>query len=342
MRPIGTPAELERRRRLAVQRLAEGESAAIVARILGVNRTSLWRWQQAARRPGGLDSKPHPGPKPRLADAQLARLERLLLQGATAHGWDTDLWTAARVAEMIRRHFGVCFHAEHVRKLLKRRLGWTSQKPQKRAAERDEDESARWLADEIPKIIAETRRRGAHLVFLDESGFLLSPLVRRTLAPRGQTPVHRCRDRRDRISAISCITYSPVNLTPGLYFRLMPDNENVRAVDVVAFLEAVRRRLRHGLTVVWDGSNIHDKALVVRRWLAEHPEVVTHKFPAYTPELNPQEGVWGWTKYGRLANYAPDNVHRLRARVSEELEYLRTHPYELDAFVHHSNLPLLV
>jgi transposase len=342
MRPIGTSAELERRRRLAVQRLAEGEAPATVARILGVNRSSLWRWQQAARRPGGLDAKPHAGPKPRLSDAQLSRLERLLLQGATAHGWDTDLWTAARVAELIHRHFGVSFHAEHVRKILKRRLGWTSQKPQKRAAERDEEEIARWLAEEIPKIIAETRQRRAHLLFLDESGFLLSPLVRRTLAPRGQTPIHRCPDRRDRISAISGISYSPANLTPGLYFQLLPENKNVHAVDVVAFLEAVRRRLRHGLTVVWDGSNIHDKALIVRRWLAEHPEVRTYRFPAYAPELNPQEGVWGWTKYGRLANYAPGDVHQLRARVLEELEYLRTHPYELDSFVHHSNLPLLV
>ena len=59
-------------------------------------------------------------------------------EGAKAHGWRTELWTAARVADLIERHFGISFHPEHVRKVLKRKLGWTSQKPQRRAKERDE------------------------------------------------------------------------------------------------------------------------------------------------------------------------------------------------------------
>jgi len=122
-RPIGTPAELERRRRRAVELMDQGESPTVIARILGVHRPSLYRWRQADRsRPDGLAAKPHPGPTPRLSDTQLAELERLLLQGATAHGWANELWTAPRVAEVIHRHFGVRFHPEHVRKILKRRL----------------------------------------------------------------------------------------------------------------------------------------------------------------------------------------------------------------------------
>jgi transposase len=122
-RPIGTSAELERRRRHAVALMRQGESPTVIARILGVGRPSLYRWQQAARsRPDGLAAKPHPGPAPRLSDAQLAELEGLLVQGATAHGWANELWTAPRVAEVIRRHFGVSYHPEHVRKILKRRL----------------------------------------------------------------------------------------------------------------------------------------------------------------------------------------------------------------------------
>jgi transposase len=122
-RPLGTPAELERRRRRAVDLMNQGESPTAMARILGVCRNSLYRWHSQARsRPDGLAAKPHPGPTPRLRDDQLQHLEDLLLDGATAHGWPNDLWTAARVAEVIRRHFGIVFHPEHVRKILKRRL----------------------------------------------------------------------------------------------------------------------------------------------------------------------------------------------------------------------------
>ena len=94
-----------------------------MARILGVARPSLYRWRQAARTGlDGLAAKPHPGPAPRLHDDQLEHLEDVLLDGATAHGWPNDLWTAARVAEVIRRHFQLSFHPEHVRKILKGRL----------------------------------------------------------------------------------------------------------------------------------------------------------------------------------------------------------------------------
>jgi transposase len=100
----------------------QGESPATVARILGVHETSLHRWRRLAKA-GDLAATPHPGPKPRLADDQLRRLEQLLLQGAKQHGWPNDLWTADRVATLIRRHFHLRLHPEHVRRMLKRRLG---------------------------------------------------------------------------------------------------------------------------------------------------------------------------------------------------------------------------
>ena len=101
----------------------QGESPTEIARILGVRRNSLYRWHTQARHgPDGLAAKPHPGPAPLLSDAQLGELEGLLRQGATAHGWANELWTAPRVAAVIRRHFGVSYHPEHVRKILKRRL----------------------------------------------------------------------------------------------------------------------------------------------------------------------------------------------------------------------------
>jgi transposase len=138
MRPIGTAQELQRLR--AVE---QGESPDDVARFLGCGRSSVYAWVKLAKQSvSKLAAKPHPGSTSRLDDGQIRELEGLLLQGARAHGWHNDLWSAYRVAEVIRRHFGVSYHTEHVRKVIRRRLNWSSQKPQKKARQRDEGKIA--------------------------------------------------------------------------------------------------------------------------------------------------------------------------------------------------------
>jgi transposase len=140
MRPIGTAEELQRRRIRAVELVDQGESPDEVAHFLGCGRSSVYTWVKLAKESiETLAAKPHHGPKPRLDSDQLKRLEDELSKGAKAHGWRTELWTAARVTVLIERLFQVTFHPEHVRKILKRRLRWTSQKPEKRARERDEE-----------------------------------------------------------------------------------------------------------------------------------------------------------------------------------------------------------
>jgi transposase len=335
-RPVGTADELERRRKRAVQAVADGQPRKIVAEVLGVHIKTVSRWVRAARQPGGLDAKPQPGPEPGLDDADLRRLEVLLEKGAKAHGWHNQLWTAARVARLIEREFRIRYHPEHVRKVLKRRLGWTSQKPRRKARERNDKEVARWVGDEFPRIVREAWRRSAYLVFLDEAAFFLTPTVRRTLAPRGKTPVIDAWDRRDRWSAISCITLSPVAGRPGLYFDLL--DHNVHGEDVVAFLADLHRRLGP-LTVVWDRNNIHSRSKAVKAWLAKHPGVAAEDFPGYVPDLNPDEGVWGWTKYGRLANLAANDKDELWDRVVDELIELKFRPDLLRGFVRQTGLP---
>jgi transposase len=339
MRPHGTPNELARRRQRAVQAYREGQSALAIAKVLGVDRCTVHRWIQRAQQPGGLDPIPIRRP-PRLSDDQLRQLEQLLLEGATQHGWATELWTASRVAVLIQRHFNISYHAEHVRKILKRRLRWTSQKPQKRAKERDEEAIRYWCTYEFPLQLAAAQWREAHLVFLDESCYRLTPTVRRTLAPRGKTPIIPCWDRRDKISAISAITLSPKQLHPGLFFELLPDKENFHGEEVVRFLKQLRRHLPR-ITLFWDRSRIHSRSKVVQAYLEEHPEIEVVDFPGYAPELNPDEMVWSWTKYGRLCNYAAPDLVALRERVETELEYLVWHPYELWGFIQNTPLPLI-
>jgi transposase len=339
MRAKGTAAELERRRRRAVELVEQGEAPAIVARILGVTRSSLHRWRRMARQGQSLAAKPVPGAKRRLTDSQLRELEGLLDQGAPAQGFANELWTSTRVAQVIRRHFGVTYHPDYVRRLLRRRLNWTCHKPQKRARQRNDKEVERWKADEFPRILREAWRRGAHLAFLDESGFMLMPLVRRTLARRGQRVVLRCSDKHDRISAISCVTLSPQAMHVGLYFWLLL-NENFHGDEVVEFLAYLTDKVPGEWTVVWDGNNIHGKSKVVKAWLAKHPHVLVEDFPAHDPDANPDEWVWSWAKYGKLCNLCPLDVECLFDAVWDTLEELRHQPCLLTSFVMDADVPL--
>lgn len=93
-----------------------------------------------ARQTDGLAAKPHPGPPPRLSPERHVRLEELPRKGAKAHGWPNELWTCARIRILIERHFGILFHHDHVGRLLRERLNWTPQKPQRRAREQDKTE----------------------------------------------------------------------------------------------------------------------------------------------------------------------------------------------------------
>src|ERR1700722_8923338 len=153
MRPIGTPEELERRRRRGIALLEGGERPSMIARFLGVNRSSIYRWRQcAAQGAEALAAQPHPHRSPQLTNAELVRLEELLVQGAEAHGWPNRLWTTTRVAQVIQRHFHISYHHDHVGRFLRERLGWSVQKPQRRARERDEAAILDWQSREFPRI----------------------------------------------------------------------------------------------------------------------------------------------------------------------------------------------
>jgi transposase len=193
---------------------------------------------------------------------------------------------------------------------------------------------------DLPNIVRKARRRGEHLVFLDESGFMLSPTVRRTFAPIGRTPILRRWDRHDRISAISCITVSPVRKRLGLYFQLLPDDTNVNGERMVGFLRELHRQMPWPLRIVRDRGNVHDRSKAVRAFLAEHPSIRTEKFPGYTPEANPDEGVWEHTKHGRLANFTPEDTAELRSAVEGELRRLGRSPRLLASFIRHAGIPI--
>lgn len=146
------------------------------------------------------------------------------------------------------------------------------------------------------------------MVFLDESGFMLQPVVRRTWAPRGQTPILRQWDRRDRLSTISAITVAPHRRRYGLYWAQY--RHNIRSGEVLHFLQGLLRHLPKGFTLIWDRGQPH-RAKLVQNWIERRRRIVAEFLPSYAPDLNPVEAVWSHTKYGDLANYAPDSIQDL-------------------------------
>lgn len=153
MRPTGTAEELERRRRRAVALLGQGHGVREVAHMVGASPGAVTRWREAheKRGDGGLSAQPHPGRWPKLWSKQRRKLVTLLKQGPHQHGYPTELWTLRRVAEIIRKQFGVRYDPSGVWHVL-RSMGWSCQKPEPRARERDEDAIARWRSKDWPGI----------------------------------------------------------------------------------------------------------------------------------------------------------------------------------------------
>lgn len=153
MRTQGSASELEVKRRIAGRLLLQGKRVAEVARLVEASWSAVKRWKTAVEA-GGLDAlaaKPHAGKKCRLTARQKEQLVKVLTRGPLKSGYANDLWTCARVAEVIERRFGVRYHVDHVWRLLTQ-LGWSSQKPEQRARERDEAVIARWRKYQWPRI----------------------------------------------------------------------------------------------------------------------------------------------------------------------------------------------
>lgn len=152
----------EQARRIEAGRLfAQGLSQAQVARRLGVSRQSASRWFHLWQAHGeaGLRGAGRTGRKRRLSEAELRQLEALLIKGPQAQGYETNLWTLKRIAQVIQKQFGVRYHLGHVWKLLVR-LGWSCQRPERRARERDEAAIRRWRRYRWPRIKKKRATRG--------------------------------------------------------------------------------------------------------------------------------------------------------------------------------------
>jgi putative transposase len=175
-------------------------------------------------------------------------------------------------------------------------------------------------------------------VLIDESGFFLNPLVRRTWAPKGKTPVLRtfgC--HRHKVSVVAALSVAPGRRHIGLYFHA-DAKHYISAQTIVAFLREMLRHLRGRVIVLWDGGT-NPKGPLIRGLLARYPRLQLEPLPAYAPQLNPVEFIWSYLKYGRLANFVPKHLGHLDQTVQAQLREIKQRPSLLKSLWLGSELP---
>jgi transposase len=342
MRTIGSPAELERRRRLAVQRAVEGYySTGEVADFLGVDPSSVRRWLAAFRQDGaaGLAARPAPGRPPKLTPCQEKIVCRWLADTPTAHGFGTELWTTSRLGLLIREEWGICFHPHYLAAWLRQR-GYTPQLPRRVPRERDDRAVARWLAEDWPRIKRKARRRGACLMLLDESGLLMAPLRRRSWSLRGHPPQSKEKTgHREKVSIAGALWLTPRRDRLNFTYQTLV-NGYFSNWEVADFLAGALQWLAEPLVVLWDRGSMH-KGDPINELLAQSEgRLDLQPLPSHAPQLNPLEQVWTWLKYGRLCNFPPQDAHHLHEVVIHELDAIREDQERLRNFFHASDLPL--
>lgn len=337
-------------RQRVVKAVRQGMSQTEAGRLFGVARGTVNRWISLWERQGAGALKARRRGRPRqsrLAPAKARQTVKLI----SSHRPDQlrlpfVMWTREAVQQLLVQRFNLRVSVWTVGRYL-RGWGLTPQKPVRRAYEQNPALIRTWLETEYPargnkvptSVPQRARRRHAYIVFVDEAGFMLNSLVRRTWAPRGQTPVIKFSEPHGRISVIAAITISPVRRHFGFYFCLLADGLNFHGYSVARFVEDVHHRIGDSITLVWDSIPIHS-ARPVRDYLAAHRRIVVEPFPPYAPELNPVDNAWGYVKYNRLANYTPHNLDELRKRIMAEFRRLQKRPDLLQAFFKRTGLGL--
>jgi transposase len=306
-----------------------------IAVALDASPAAVSRWLATARRDGpeALSARPHPGAPPKLSADQKRLIADFLWHGTEAYGFRGEVWTCDRVARVLREEFGVAYHPGHVSRILKS-LGWTPQIPITRAIQRDEAAIERWAKQDWPTLKHRARKEGRTLVFVDESGFYLLPGRVRTYGPEGLTPVIHEWQTRDHLSVMG-------GLTPDGRILTLVRQQALTGLDTVAFLEHVGREIGGPVQVVWDRSPIHRRAAV-----DEFVEAVgtsglrVEGFPAYAPDLNPIEWLWGHLKRVEMKNLACLDLEELHEELHLAVGRVRQKPRLIPAFFKGAGLVL--
>jgi transposase len=307
----------------------EGEPAPQVIEAYGFNRTTIYRWIQAALRPGvginALRSTKATGRPRRLTPRQERQVFRWVNgRDPRQYGLDFGLWTRAVVVELIQKKFKVKLGLTAVGELLAK-LGLTPQKPLQRAYQRDPQAIEKWQRETYPEIARLAQEQGAEIFFWDESGFRADAVHGKTWGVRGQTPVVQRPGQRQSISAASA-----VNAKGAFWFCTYE-----AALNAELFVELLKQMMykrKKPVHLILDSLPAHKKAIVGEYVVSTKGRLNLHFLPGYAPDLNPDELVWSHVKRTGTARRPLIKGEKLRDKINEQLAKLQQMPRLLRSF----------
>lgn len=291
-----------------------------VASAFGVNRKTVSRWVVRLEAEGvsGLNRKIGSGRPRKLEELTVDELYSIISQGALAFGYESDLWTVARLKRVIAEEFKIDLSKNTVWRRL-RDAGLTDQKPAREYYEIDEATRKNWLRYEVPKIRRRVRKHRAILYFQDESNISLTAFLGKTWAPRGQTPKAKVTGKRAGVSATSAMSRGG-----HLLFRLL--DKRLASQEVIEFLDQMLKHHPHRhLVVVMDQAPPHTSKKT-RSWVESQPRLHTFYLPKYSPDWNPDEKVWNHLKHNELASHQAKTKHELKQLARKKLQSMANRP----------------
>ena len=311
---------LEEIRRMAVQRVWDGEKPSAVIASYGFSRQIIYKWLREARGKGrglgALASRKGTGRPRTLTPKQEQKIFGWINgKDPRQHGFDFGMWTRLIVRKLIADKFEANLGVTAVGKLLAK-LGLTPQKPLKRAYERDPVAIEAWKSEVYPAIAKRAKKRNAEIFFWDESGFRADAVQGKTWGVKGQTPIILVPGTRQSVSAASA-----VNARGGFWCATYKGGMNAELF--IALLKAMMFRRKKPVLLILDSLPAH-KAKIVKDYVAStEGKLEFHFLPGYAPELNPDEMVWNYMKRTGPAREPLAKGDSLHDRIDVELQQIQ-------------------
>jgi len=324
-----THNELTELRKRGVHAVQNRQRPDVVAKVLGVHRSTLFGWLARYRRGGwqALDAHKRGGRPPKLTGKMINWVyDTVATKDPLQMEFPFALWTGTMVAELIWRQFRIRLSKASVCRLLNQ-LGLTPQRPVWRAFQQDPETVEKWVKEEYPRIQALARKEGADIFFTDEAAVRSDFHSGRTWGVRGKTPVVTSTGARFRCNVISAI--SPRG---AMRFMLVPDK-----FDHEVFLDFLKRLIhnwKRNVFLIVDSHPVHKSAAVAKFVASTKGKLQLFHLPSYSPELNPDEQVWNHLKNHGVGKQPIAGPNQLKRSILCHLRKIQKLPSLVCSFFH--------